>query len=324
MNGRRLFLKLAGLCFALAGPFGAQAADVYPAKTVKIVVPFAAGGGSDILTRTVAAKLQEKWAQPVIVENMPGAGTTIATASVAKAAPDGYTLLIAASSMGPNVSLYKNLTFNAEKDLAPISGLVTFPNVMLIHPDLPVKNLADLIALAKSKPGQLNYASVGNGTTPHLSMEVLKKMAGIDMVHVPYKGTAPAVTAVMAGEAAVMFGDPAGASTFIKSGRLKALAVSVPGGSPLMPGVPAISDTVPGFSVEAWFALAAPAGTPQDVIKKINASAAEVLAMPDVKEKLISLGLQPEPTTPEALGARISKEIKEWAAHIKEINVSID
>jgi tripartite-type tricarboxylate transporter receptor subunit TctC len=285
-------------------------AQTYPAKPIRVIIAQAPGSATDVTVRILTPKLQEALGQPIVVDARPGAGGTLGTDVGAKAPPDGYSLFMANNSThGSNPALYAKLPYDAVKDFAPIIFVAATPYVLSVHPSMPVKTTKELIALAKTKPGQINYASAGNGSTHQLSGELLKTMAGINMVHVPYKGTTPALTALLAGEVSIMFATVTGVQPHVKTGRVKALAVTTPKRSEMMQGVPTISETLPGFEMLSWFGLLAPAATPRAVITRMNAETAKVLAMPEIKSALAAQGLEVRGGTPEQFGDYIKGEI---------------
>jgi len=283
----------------------------YPVRPIRILIAQAPGSTTDIVSRILGNKLGESLGQPMVIDARPGAGGTLGTELAARAAPDGYTLFMANNSThGSNPALYPKLSYDAVKDFAPIIYVAATPYVLSVHPSLPVTTVKQLIALAKAKPGQLNYASAGNGSTHHLSGELLKTMAGIDMVHIPYKGTTPALSALLAGEVSVMFVTVTGVQPHIKSGKVRALAVSTPKRSDMLPDVPTVAEAaLPGCEMLSWFGLLAPAGTPPAVVTRINADTAKVLALPDVKAALLAQGLEVISGTPEQFGNYIKTEI---------------
>ena len=303
---------------AALGP-AAALAQSYPSKPIRFVVQAAAGGQTDIMARIVGQKLSQSWGQPVIVDNRPGAGGTIAMDFVAKSAPDGYTLGTAAmNTHGAATGLYPKLPYDAVKDFAPVVYAVATVNVLSVHPALPVRSLKELIALARAKPGELTFASGGSGTSNHLFMELLKLETKTDIVHVPYKGSAPALTDVMAGQVSMIFDPMPPSLPFIKTGKLRPLAVSNNKRSPLLPDVPtAIEAGVPGYDYLSWLSFVAPAGTPRDVIVKLNTEINRILQDAEVKDKLNSLGMNPVGGTPEELGAHIKKQVDVWTRVIK-------
>jgi len=299
------------LAAAVSAPAAVVAAD-YPVKPVKWVVPYPPAGTTDVLARIVAQWLTEKMGQPFIVENKPGAGNNIGVEFVVNAPPDGYTLLLVNPANGINATLYKNLNFNFIRDIAPVAGLVRTPNVMEVTPSLPVKTVQEFIDYCKANPGKINMASSGSGTSVHLSGELFKSMTGCDMVHVPYKGAGPALTDLMGGQVHVLFDNLPSSIGHIKSGKLRALAVTSEGREPTLPGVPTVGETVPGYEATAWFGIGMPKGTPRDVIDKVNAEINRALADPKMRERLAELGGKPIAGTPEDFGRVIAAETAKW------------
>ena len=262
---------------------GIAQAESYPSKPIRIIVPYPPGGFNDTLARTLGQKLTEKWGQPVIVDNRPGGGRTIGTNLAAKSAPDGYTLLIVSFAFAVNPALYATLPYDTGKDFVPIALAASTPNLLVVNPALPVKSVKELIALAKSDPGKLNYASAGNGSSNHLSMELFKSLNGVDIVHVPYKGSAPAVTDLIGGQVDLMFDNVPNVLQQVKAGKLRAIAVSSKKRSPFLKELPSVAESgVPGFDVSVWFGVVAPAGTPQSVVSQLNAEINHILKLPDL------------------------------------------
>jgi tripartite-type tricarboxylate transporter receptor subunit TctC len=297
----------------------AVTAQPYPSKPIRFVVQASAGGQTDIMARIVAQKLSQSWGQQVIVDNRPGAGGTIAMDHVAKSPADGYTLGTAAmNTHGAATGLYPKLPYDAVRDFAPVVYAVSTVSVLTVHPALPVRTLKELLALARAKPGQLTYASGGSGTSAHLFMELLKMNTKVDIVHVPYKGSAPAVTDVMAGQVSMQFDPMPSSLPFIKSGKLRALTVSSGKRSPILPDVPTtIEAGVPGYDYLSWLSFVAPAGTPREVIVKLNGEINRILQDPEVRQKLNGLGMSPVGGTPEELGAHIKKQVEVWTKVIQ-------
>jgi tripartite-type tricarboxylate transporter receptor subunit TctC len=291
---------------------GASAQN-YPSKPVRLIVPYAAGGGVDILGRIVAAKLTESLGVQVIVDDRAGGGTIIGSEAVAKAPPDGYTLLFTNAALTASPALNEKLPFDPVKSFAPVAMVAGSYNVLIVHPSLPVKTVKDLVALAKSKPGQLNYASGGVGSAIHLAMELFASRANIDVVHIPYKGAGPALTDVLGGQVLTMFATPVAAMPYIKTGRLRPLGVSSLKRLAFLPDVPTIAESgYPGFEVNNWYGMLAPAGTPRELVTRLNTTVNALLAMPDVKERIGALGAEPQPGTPEQFAQRVSKEVSGW------------
>jgi tripartite-type tricarboxylate transporter receptor subunit TctC len=295
-------------------------------RPIRIVVAFPPGGTVDILGRLVAAKLQDAWGQPAVVDNRAGAGGNLGADLVAKAEPDGYTLLVTASPpLSTNVSLYRNLPFDPVTDFAPVSLLSEVPNVLQVHPRVPARSLAELIAYAKAHPGELNFASQGNGTTSHLAAELLRLRAGIDIVHVPYKGTAPALNDLLAGNVDLMFDNLVSSLPFVRADKLRALAIGSAARSAALPDVPTLIESgFPDFESTAWFALVAPARTPGDIVAKLNAAVVAALRQSDVSARLNDLGAIIVASTPETLAAKIRAEIARWAVVIKTAKITVD
>jgi tripartite-type tricarboxylate transporter receptor subunit TctC len=300
-------------------------AQTYPAKAIRIIIAQAPGSATDVVSRIIANKLQESLGQALIIDARPGAGGTLGTELAAKSPPDGYTLFMANNSThGSNPALYAKLPYDAVKDFAPIIFVSATPYVLSVHPSLPVGNVKQLIALAKARPGQLNYASAGNGSTHHLSGELLKTMGGIDMVHVPYKGTTPAIAALLSGEVSVMFATVTGIQPQIKAGKAKGLAVTTPKRSNMLPDVPTVSETLPGFEMLSWFGLLAPAGAPPAIVTRMNAEMTKVLALADVRAALTAQGFEVTGGTPEQFGDYIKREIAKLTKIAKAANVKAD
>jgi tripartite-type tricarboxylate transporter receptor subunit TctC len=316
-------LVLLPLAFGTAAAF---AQGAYPSKPVRMVVGFPPGQATDIVARAVAQKLTESLGQSVYVDNRPGAAGIIGTEVAIKAGGDGYTLLM--SSSGPlavNPGLYTKLPYDPVKDLAPITVIATVPLFLVAHPSLAANNVQELIALAKQRPGQINYASGGSGVTNHLVMEMFKSAAGIDLVHVPYKGGPPALTDLMAGQVSVMFETGPGALPHVRSGKLKALAAGSLKRSAAMPELATVAEQgIPGFDGVAWIAFAAPAGTPKPIVDRLHAETVKILALPEIRERLVSLGTEPVGNTPEEFSAYLRSEIAKWGKVVKESGAKVD
>ena len=301
------------------------AQTAFPTKPIRLIVPFAAGGTTDILGRVAAAELSKAFGSQAIVENRSGAGGNIGAEVVAKAAPDGYTLLVCTvGTHGINQALYNKLPFDPIKDFEPVTLLATVPNVLVVHPAVKANNVSELIALAREKPGKLNYASSGNGTSIHLSAELFKSMTRTFMTHIPYRGSAPAITDLMGGQADLMFDNLPTALPFIKSGKLRALGVTTTKSSVALPGVPPIADTLPGYEASSWFGIVAPAGTPKDIVQKINQALVRALQSPEVRERLINQGAEPVGNTPEQFGDYIKAELLKWSKVVKASGAKVD
>jgi tripartite-type tricarboxylate transporter receptor subunit TctC len=300
-------------------------AQTYPSKPIKIVVPYPPGGFNDTLGRTLAAKFTEAWGQPAIVENKPGANTVIGTDFVAKSPPDGYTLLVVAFPFAVTPSLIKNMPYDTVKDFAPVVLAAQSPNLLVVNPSVPVKSVAELVALAKSKPGSLSYASTGNGSSNHISMELFKNLAGVQIVHIPYKGSAPAVTDLLGGQVQVMFDNVPNVLPQVKAGRLTALAQTGSKRSALVADLPTVAEAgVPGYEVTVWFGLVAPAGTPPAVVQKLNAEVLRILAMPDVRERFLAQGVEPVGSTPEQFSDHIRAQMAKWAKVVADAGVKAE
>lgn len=314
-TGRRRFLAAAG---ALAAAPLAMAQNVrFPFKPVRIVVPYTPGAFTDQIARVLAQKLGDTWKSPVVVENRPGAGTVLGSDVVAKAPPDGHTLLLVGFAFAISPSLQAKLPYDPIADFAPVALCAGTPNLLVVHPDLPVKSVADLIALAKSKPGEIPFASAGPGSSTHLSMEMLKQRAGIDLVHVPYKGSAPAALDVMGGRVPVTFDNVPNILPHVKAGKLRAIAVTTPRRFALLPQVPTVADTVPGFEVGSWFGLSAAARTPRDVIERINQEVNRILLLPDVKTLFRDQGVETIGGSPEQFALHVKSQIAKWAPVVR-------
>jgi len=311
---RILALVIAGV---LSWGGAAAAADNYPAHPVRWLVGYPAGGTTDILARLMGQWLSERLHQQFIVENKPGAGNNIATDAVAKATPDGYTLLLVNPANGINTTLYEKLPFNFITDIAPVAGITRVPNVMEINPQVPAKTVAEFIAYVKANPDKVHMASSGSGTSVHLSGELFKSMTGIQMTHVPYKGAAPALTDLMGNQVQVMFDNLPSSIEHIRAGNLRALAVTTDVRSPALPGVPTVAETVPGYEASAWFGMGAPHGTPREVIDILNREINAALKDPKMVAKLADLGGTPMIGTPDDFGKVIKSETEKWAKVVK-------
>ena len=300
-------------------------AQGYPNRSIRIVAPSTPGDAPDVIARLVAERLSAALGQQVVVENRPGAGGVVGSEIVAKAAPDGYTLIMGnAGSHGINAAVYSKLPYDILKDFAPVSQIAVAPNIFVVNPGLPVTTIPEFIAYAKARPGQLSYASGGNGSSSHMSMELLKSMAGIDVVHVPYKGSTPALTDVISGQDAVMSVNMPPAVPHVKSGRLRALAVTTRSRTPSMPDLPTVAESLPGYETVAWFGVLAPAGTPRDVVNRLSTEIARIARSPDMRERLEGMGAEPVGSTPEEFGAVMARDIAKWTALAKSVGIKID
>jgi tripartite-type tricarboxylate transporter receptor subunit TctC len=306
-------------------PAAAKAQD-YPTKPVRIVVPFPAGGATDLFARAAAQKMTEAWGQSVVVDNRPGAGGNIGSELVAKAAPDGYTLEMGTvGTHAINASLYAKMPYDHVKDFAPIILVAGVPNVLVVHPSVPANSVQELIAYLKANPGKVNFASSGSGTSIHLSGELFKVMAGVQMTHIPYKGSAPALQDLLGGQVQLMFDNLPPSLPQIKAGKLRALGVTSTARAPALPEVPTIAESgLPGFDASSWFGLLAPAGTPPAIVAKINAEIAKWLATPEAKEKLLAAGANAAGGTPEDFARHIAAEPAKWAKVVKESGAKVD
>ena len=301
-------------------------AQPYPSKPIRLIVPFPPGGATDIIGRTLAQKLTVQLGQTVIVDNKPGAGGTLGSAEAAKAASDGYTLLLATTSTHSIAPLlYKNIPYSVEKDFAPIAEVATATNVLIVTPNLPVTTVKELVALAKAKPGSLNFASSGNGTVVHLQGELFKQVSGTELAHVPYKGTALATPDLMSGQTHLMFDSLVSALANIKAGKIKALAVTSKERTPLLPNVPTVIESgLPGYEVSTYFGLFAPPGTPRDIVQRLHKEVVIAVLSADVKERFASQGAEPVGGTPEALSALIKSETVKWKRVIDAGQIKLD
>ena len=303
----------------------AAAQGVYPAKPVRLVLPYPPGGGTDVIARPLAAKLSETLGQQFVVENRGGAGGNIGMESVARAPADGYTIVMALTAqLAVNPSLYPKLPYDPVRDFAPITQLGSAPYVMLVHPTLPSRTVKEFIAIAKSRPDELTFASAGNGSGAHLAGELLKSMTGVRLTHVPYKGAGPSLPDLIAGQVQSSFITYTSAGPQIRAGRVRAIGVTTLKRSPALPDVPAISETVAGYDSGVWYGVLAPAGTPRDIVMKLNAEINRALNAPDVKPRLMSEAMEPSGTTPEALGDHMKAEIAKWARVVKESGAKVD
>jgi tripartite-type tricarboxylate transporter receptor subunit TctC len=318
----RLIQKLAVAALAAVVPAVAQA-QAYPSKPVKIVVPFVAGGATDVVARLLAQKLSEAWGQPVVVENRAGAGGNIGADAVAKAPPDGYTLLMASGSIvTANAHMYKSMTYDPAKDLVPITNVATGPQLIVVNPNVPAKDLKEFVAWAKANPKKVNFGSAGIGSQTHLAAENLAHSAGIDLTHVPYKGEAAAITDLLGGQIQLATPNLAAAQAQVKEGKLRALAVTSRERSSVLPDVPSASEAIPGFENAGWFGLLAPAGTPREAIERVYADSAKILLSDEFRAKLAQQGLVPVANKPADFAAAIREESARWAVVIRERKIA--
>jgi len=309
----------------VASPACAQQEGTYPNRAVRLIVPFPPGGGTDIVARTLGIRLGDSLGQQVVVDNRGGAGGNIGAELAARATPDGYTLFMASATQAINVTLYGKLAYDLAKDFAPISLVATLPYTLVSHPGLPVTSPRALVQLAKDKPGHLNYSSAGSGTGTHLAMEMFKTAAGINIVHIPYKGSAPAVTELLAGQVQLMFGNTASVLPQIKAGKLRALAVTSLKRSPLLPEVATVAESVaPGFEVIQWYGVLAPAGTPPGIIARLHNDISKATQSTELKDRLYSEGAEATSSTPQQYTAFIRAEIAKWAKAVRESGARVD
>src|SRR5438105_8795696 len=314
------------LLLALAAPIAAAQAQPWPSKPVKWVVPFAPGGTTDILARTIGEKLTIALGQPIIVENKPGAGGVVGADFTAKAPADGYTIMGGTiSTHAINASLYQTLPYDPVKDFVPITLIARVPNMLVVNPDIPAKNVGELIALMKANPGTYSFASSGNGTSQHLSGELFKTMAGVDMQHIPYKGSPPALQDVVAGQVSMTFDNITTALPLAKGGKLRALAVTTSHRASVAPDVPTLAESgLPGFEIGSWQGVFAPAGTPPEIVKRLNTEIVKILNTAEVREKLTTLGAEPVGNSPEEFAALVKTEVDKWAEVVKQSGAKVD
>lgn len=310
---------------AYAQAASSGAAQTYPSKPIRLIVPFPPGGSTDLLARIVGQKLTEAWSQQVLVENRPGAGATLGASEVARAAPDGYTLLMGAVHHSIATSVYPKLSYDFQKDFAPITIVAVVPNVLVVNPSVPATTIKELIAYARVHPGKLTYGSAGIGTAHHLIGEQFNALAGVDILHVPYKGSAPAVADLVGGQVSIMYDTIASALPHIKAGKLRPLAVATAKRSSALPDVPTIAESaLPGFDIASWFGVLAPAKTPKEIVVKLNAEIVRGLNTPEVKKRLADVGAEPVADTPEEMAAQIKKETAEFAKIVREAKVTVE
>lgn len=310
---------LAALAAFSAWPAGAQS---YPSGPMRIVVPFPPGGGTDILSRILAQKLNEAWGQSVVVDNRAGAGGTIGTALVAKASGDGHTILVMPAGYAAHASLYKSLPYDPARDLAPVSRLASGPLVLVVHPSVPVKSIKEFVALARKRPGEINFGTAGSGTLPHLSAELFSSMSGIKMVHIPYKGAGAAVTDVLAGRVSVYFMNILQSLSLIKAGKLRALGVTTPERTPIAPEIPSIAESgLKGYDMTNWYGMLVPASTPREVVAKLNAEVVRILQLPELKNRMGQDGMTVVASTPEDFRDFLAREMQKYARVIETAGI---
>ena len=314
---RRSFLRLAGGATALATISRIASAQIFPAKPVRVIVGFAAGGSADIVARLTGEWLSERLGKPFIIENRPGAGTNIATEAVAKAPADGYTLLLVTAANFINATLYERLNFNFIRDIAPVASLSREPNIMAVHPSVPAQTVREFIAYAKANPGKVSMASGGVGAPSHVSGELFKMLADVNMTHVPYRGAGPALTDLLGGQVQVYFAPMSAAIEYVRSGKLRALAVTTTQRSEALSGVPTVSEFIPDYEASQWYGVGAPSSTPAEIVVKLNAEINAVLADPRMKTRLADLGETPLPGSPAGFGKLIADETEKWGKVVR-------
>ena len=318
---RRTFLHLAAGAAALPAASRIARTQAYPSRPARIVVPFAAGGATDIIARLIGQWLSERLGQQFVIENRPGAGSNIGTEVVVNAPPDGYTLLLVGASTAINATLYEKLSFNFLRDIAPVSGIISIPFIMAVNPSFPGRTVSEFIAYARANPGKVNMASGGNGTAGHLSGELFKMMAGINMVHVPYRGEAPALTDMLGGQVQAMFGTMPASIEYVRAGKLRPLAVTSARRSELLPDLPTVGNFVPGYETSAWQGIGAPKNTPAEIINKLNKEINAGLADPKIKTRIADMGGTVLPGSPADFGKLVADETEKWGKVIRAANI---
>jgi tripartite-type tricarboxylate transporter receptor subunit TctC len=319
---RRRFLQLAAGAAVL--PAVSARAETYPARPIRLIIGYTPGGSADLTARLMGQWLSERLGQPFVIENRPGGGTNIATEAVVRAAPDGYTLLLVAPANAINATLYDKLNFNFLRDIEPVAGIIRFPNVVAVNPSLPVKTIPELIAYAKANPGKLNMASSGNGSTIHMSGELFKMLTGIDMVHVPYRGGAPAITDLISGQVQVMFDNIPTCAEHVRSGKLRGLAITSTTRSEVLPDLPPVADFLPGYEASAWYGFGAPKGTPPEIIARLNKETNAVLADAIAKKRFAELGAFLLPGSAADFGKLLADETEKWGKVVKFSGARVD
>jgi tripartite-type tricarboxylate transporter receptor subunit TctC len=314
---RRQLLQLAAAAIAAPAPARRALAQSYPARPVRLIIGYTPGGSADLTARLLGQWLTERLGQTFVVESRPGGGTNIATEAVVRAAPDGYTLLLVAPANAINATLYEKLNYDFIRDTVPIAGLIRFPNVMEVNPAVPAKTVPEFIAYAKANPGKINYASSGNGSTIQMSAELFKMMVGVDMVHVPYRGGAPALTDMLAGQVQVMFDNLPTSIEHIRAGKLRPLAITSTTRSELIPDVPTLSDFVPGYESSAWYGVGAPKGTPAEIVNRLNKEINAILADPKAKARIAEMGATLITGSPADFGKLVADETEKWGKVVK-------
>jgi tripartite-type tricarboxylate transporter receptor subunit TctC len=318
---RRQFLHLAASAAALPATWRIARAQAYPSRSVRIIVPFAAGGGVDIVARLIGQWLSERLGQPFVVENRPGAATNIGTEAVVRAPPDGYTLLLVGSVHTVNATLYDKLNYNFIRDIAPVAGIMRVANVMEVNPSFPAKTVPEFIAHAKANPGKINMASSGGGSSLHMSGELFKMMAGVNLTHVPYRGLAPALTDLLGGQVQVIFSPMPGSIEYIRAGKLRALAVTTATRSAALPDIPTVGEFVPGYEASTWYGVGVPKNTPIEIVEKLNGEIDRGLSDPKLKARLAELGGTVLAGSPAAFGKHIAEETEKWGKVIRAANI---
>jgi tripartite-type tricarboxylate transporter receptor subunit TctC len=314
---RRHFLQLAAGAASLPAATRLARAQTYPARPVHIIAGFAAGGGVDITARLIGQWLSDRLGQTFVIENRPGAGGNIGTETVVNAAPDGYTLLLATVPNAVNATLYEKLNFNFVRDIAPVGGIIRVPQVILVHPSVPARTLPEFIAYAKANPGKVNMASAGNGSAPHMAGELFNVAAGVNLVHVPYRGQGPALTDLLGGQVQVLFATTPGTTDYIKTGKLRALAVTTAARAEVLPDVPTVAEFVPGYEASQWYGLAAPRNTPAEIVDRLNKEINAALADPKMRARFADIGGEPLPGAPAAFGSLIAAETEKWGKVVR-------
>ena len=316
--------RLPPVALLFAAGLAVAQAPAYPVKSVRLLVPSSPGGGTDILARVLAQKMSETFGQQFVVENRPGAGQVIGIEAVARSAPDGYTLLMAASAIVINEVLYAKPPYDTLRDFAPVTLGASLPNILVVHPALPVKSVRELIVLAKTRAGQLNYSSAGSGTSPHLSMELFRLMAGITLTHIPYKGSGPATVDLLAGQVQLSMPNVLTALPHIKGGKLRGLGVTSGKRATGLPDIPAIAETLPGYEAIQWYGILAPAGTTRDIVGKLQAEIARILVLPEVKDRLAADGADAVGSRPDEFAAYIRAELAKWGKVVKTGGIKLE
>ena len=318
---RRQFLRLLGSLIAFPAVSRVAMAQAYPTRAVRLIIGYPPGGSADITARLMAQWLSERLGQTFVIENRPGAGTNLATEAAVRANPDGYTLFLVAPANAINATLYDKLNYNFIRDIAPVAGIIRFPNVVVVNPSVPVKTIPEFIAYAKANPGKLNMASSGNGSTIHMSGELFKMMTGVDLIHVPYRGGALALTDLIGGQVQVMFDNLPTSAEYVKTGKLRGLAVTSTTRSEVLPDLPTVSEFVPGYEASAWYGIGAPKDTPAEIIDKLNKEINAGLDNPKIKARLADLGAAPLVLSPAAFGKLIADETERWGKVIRTTGI---